>query len=84
MKFKVGDKVKILPSAVDGGVSEKAVGKIGKITMYRRSGNYFLVIMDGGQDTGVIPSSPWAVHSDQMEHVVVIGQQLLFDFMQQS
>ena len=38
MKFKIGDKVKILPSAVSGGVSEHAVGKVGKIIEYRESG----------------------------------------------
>ena len=83
MKFKVGDKVRILPSAVDGGVSEGAVGKIGKITR-NCPGGYFDVIMDKDQDSGPNSHLPWAVYPDQMEPAVVKGQQLLFNFMQQS
>lgn len=78
MKFKIGDKVRILPSAVNGGVSKKDVGKIGKIIDYR-SGGYFNVLMCDD------PSPfPWGVCSDQMEPVVRIGQQLLFLFMEQE
>jgi len=79
MKFKIGDKVRILPSAVDGGVSEKAVGKTGVIT-YHVPGDYFCVLMDYERERG----GTWVVYPCQMEPVVVIGQQLLFEFMQQS
>lgn len=77
MKFRVGDKVKILPSAIDGGVSEGAVGKIGVIT-YHAPGDYFCVLMDYEGKDGLT----WAVFPDQMEHVIKVGQQLLFNFME--
>jgi len=79
MQFKVGDKVKILPSAVNGGVSEKDVGKIGEIIEY--GNGYFDVMMDSGQSTGPNLDLPWAVYPNQMELVVTVGQQLVFDFM---
>lgn len=76
-KFKIGDKVRILPSAMNGGVSEKSVGKIAKITKYCAGGGYFDVIMDSGQDAGLNNHLPWAVYSDQIERVIIPGQQLL-------
>jgi len=75
-KFKVGDKVRILPSAINGGVSEKAIGKIGTIVAHCR-GVYFEVIMDKNQDTGPNPHLPWAVYHDQIKLVIIKGQQLL-------
>lgn len=81
-KFKVGDKVRILPSAVDGGVSVKAVGKIGKITQggMGDDGKYgfFRVRMEYDND---VSWPGWAVCPNQMEKVIEVGQQLLFDFM---
>lgn len=77
MKFKIGDKVKILPSAVDGGVSERAVGKIGIITYYS-PGSYFCVLMDYEREKG----GTWAVCPCQMEPAIKVGQQLLFNFME--
>ena len=77
-KFKVGDKVRILPSAIRGSVSEKAVGKIGEIKSSASAG-YFCVLMDY-EDGG---SMTWAVYPCQMEPVIKIGQQLVFEFMKQ-
>ena len=76
-KFKKGDKVRILPSAVDGGVSERAVGKIGVIT-YHAPGDYFCVLMDYERERG----GTWAVYPCQMEPLIRVGQQLLFSFME--
>lgn len=76
-KFKVGDKVRILPSAVSGGVSEEDVNKIGEIIGFREEHGYFLVAMDNRKRR----NSYWAVYPNQIEHTVVKGQQLLFDFM---
>ena len=84
MKFKVGDKVKILPSAVNGGVSEKAVGKIGELTVYCCGGGYFEVMMCDRKNSGPNPHLSWAVFPHQMEPAIKVGQQLLFNFMQQS
>ena len=77
-KFKVGDKVRILPSAVNGGVGEKAVGEIGTITYYSLS-DYFCVLMDYEKENG----GTWAVYPCQMEPVIKVGQQLVFDFMEE-
>lgn len=76
MKFKIGDKVRILPSAVGGGVDEIAVGKIGVIT-YHAPEHYFCVLMDYERERG----GTWAVYPCQMEPVIKVGQQLLFSFM---
>ena len=77
MKFKIGDKVRILPSAVDGGVSKMAVGKIGIIT-YCSPGSYFCVLMDYEREKG----GTWAVYPCHMEPAIKVGQQLLFNFME--
>ena len=74
-KFKIGDRVKILLSAVDGGVRKGDVGKIGKIISYSTGGGYFCVKMDYQNDNSDYLT--WAVYPDQMERVVVVGQQLL-------
>ena len=79
MKFKIGDKVRILPSAVDGGVSEYSVGKIGQIINYHKEYRYFLVRMDSQEV--VQPQQGWAIFPNQIEQIYRIGQQLLFDFM---
>jgi len=76
-KFKVGDKVRILPSAVAGGVSKKAVGKMGRITKYCANGRYFDVTMCRGQDSRPNAHLPWAVYPDQIKLAILPGQQLL-------
>ena len=81
MKFKIGDKVKILLSAVNAGVSEHAVGKTGRIIEYCERGYYFLVLMDEYKESN--SDLPWAVSSNQMEPAIKVGQQLLFKFMEQ-
>ena len=79
MKFKVGDKVKILPSAVVIGVLASEVGKVVKIRgIY--NGIDGIMISDSRGDT----YGCWAVNYDDIAPVIVKGQQLLFDFMQQS
>ena len=78
MKFKKGDKVKILPSAVDGAVDICAVGKIGTIMLDLLPGGYFCVLMDYEGEHGLT----WAVYPNQMEPVIKVGQQLLFNFME--
>jgi len=72
MNFKIGDRVRILPSAIYGGVSEWAIGEIGTITRYDSDVGYFCVLMDYVQKYGT-----WAVYPDQMEPAHKVGQQLL-------
>ena len=75
MKFKIGDKVRILPSAMLTGVSETEIGKVVKITKM----NFLdcIMISDSRGDT----YGCWAVNYDDIAPVIVKGQQLLFDFM---
>lgn len=78
-KFKIGDKVKILPSAVENGVARSSVGKIGRVAKLNKEHGYFCVVMD---DDGIIqPVNGWVVFPDEVELVVIKGQQLLFSFM---
>lgn len=78
MRFKAGQKVKILPSAVDNGVSKAAVGKTGKII--DDTSTYFLVKMDKPRD-GCTSVDIWAVWPNEITPALVKGQQFLFDFM---
>lgn len=75
MKFKVGDKVKILPSATIIGVRESEVGKTVEIkSMY--SVNELMVSDSRGGGYGC-----WCVKDYDIAPIIVKGQQLLFDFM---
>lgn len=75
MKFKIGDKVKILPSAVAIGIYESEVGTIQTILQIISSTTIVITASDGGC---------WHVDPEDITTAVVKGQQLLFDFMQQS
>ena len=81
LKFKVGDKVKILPSAVDGGVSMGRVDKTGVIIKDDSWSSYFLVKMDELRGNSC-EKDVWAVYSNQMTLAMIKGQQLLFSFME--
>lgn len=79
MKFKNGDKVRILPSAIDGGVLACSVGKIGIVDGIADSysGSYYHVCMVSGYT--------WSVYPNQIESVIVKkGEQLLFSFMEEK
>lgn len=74
-KFKKGDKVRILPSAMDVSVLEVAIGKTGVITRYSSSDSIIVRMdksrrLDGYRDI-------WSVSSSQIEPVIKVGQQLL-------
>lgn len=72
MGFKIGDKVKILPSAINIGVRKSEVGTIQ--TVIRIIDSMTIDITDSNNGS-------WWVEPDQIKLVVVKGQQLLFDFM---
>ena len=78
-KFKVGDKVKILPSSIEWSVPLSEVGKFGVIVSFPRSKD-FRVYMDkpwlqfNARET-------WVVRSSHIEIAVKPGQQLEFAFM---
>ena len=73
MKFKIGDKIKILSSAVAIGVSRSEVGTIQIVTDIMDSTTIIITDSNGGE---------WGVEPDQIEHVIKVGQQLLFNFME--
>jgi len=75
VKFKKGDNVRILPSAVDVNVSKAEVGKVG-------------VVLAVGYDVTVKTATEkfgrWYVRYCDITPVIKVGQQLEFSFMQQS
>ena len=76
MKFKVGDKVKILPSATIIGVRESEVGKIVNIRSIYDESDGIMIHDSRGKEYGC-----WCVNDYDIIPFVEIGQQLLFDFM---
>jgi len=76
MKFKVGDNVRILPSATGVMVAEDEVGKTGVITSYGLLGKSIVVLMDKPRKASSHRFN-WCVDSSQIELVGVPGQQLL-------
>ena len=76
-KFKIGDKVKILPSATIIGVRESEVGKTVLIrSIYNESDGIMITDSRGGG------YGCWCVNSYDIAPFVVKGQQLLFEFME--
>ncbi len=74
MKFKVGDKVRILPSAVKGGVRAKEVGTIQTVIKIIDPAVPILDITSSG-------SGSWWVYPDHISSAIKVGQQLMFSFM---
>lgn len=73
-KFKVGDKVKILPSATRISVAKNEVGVVGEIIhIYDQDG---LVV-----NTVTERYVPWVVRAKDIVPVVKVGEQLEFSFM---
>ena len=80
--FTIGDKVKILPSAVDIGVHPIEVGKQGVITKIDTSWGEIAVLMNKPCTiNGFTHCRSWYTESTHIELVVIVGQQLLFEFM---
>ena len=77
MKFKVGDKVKILPSAMIIGVSKREVGKVVNIRNIYNESDGILIADSRGGEYGC-----WCVNSYDIALAFVKGQQLLFEFME--
>lgn len=76
-KFKVGDKVKILPSATRVWVMIEEVGKIGIISRIDEENNCFSVTMLNSCKGRV---HHWSLSNHHITPVIKVGQQLLFDF----
>lgn len=81
-KFKVGDKVRLLPSAVNGCIDVEEVGKTGIIKM-----------CDWPESMIVYMDKPlkrfdyrieWVVQSSMIEPYAQIEEQLLFNFMEEE
>ena len=90
MKFKdakrasyaVGDKVKILPSAVDIGVPDNEVGRTGVVKSCTSLRPFISIFMDEPRTCyGNHCRHTWGIKSSQIELMIVKGQQLLFEFM---
>ncbi len=81
MRFKVGDKVKILPSALDVAVWKEEVGKIGRAISIFPQGN-------GSQRLYVKMLNPcvgklrqWSMSNRHVVLIPKVGRQLMFSFM---
>ena len=74
-KFKIGDKVRILPSAVNVNVAQSEIGKIGVITIVYSGGDCIL-------KTASKKYSDWWVRGIDITPAMIKGQQLLFSFME--
>ena len=77
MKFKIGDKVKVLPSVMTIGVSEREVGKIVSIRSIYNESDGIMITDSRGEGYGC-----WCVNNYDIAPVIKIGQQLLFNFME--
>ena len=75
-KFKIGDKVKILPSATIIGVWEGEVGKTVLIRSIYNESNGIMVTNSRGGEYGC-----WCVNLYDIAPAIKVGQQLLFAFM---
>jgi serine acetyltransferase len=75
-KFKIGDKVKILPSATTIGVRESEVGKVVNIRSIYNESDGIMITDSRGVEYGC-----WCVNDYDITPAIKVGQQLLFDFM---
>ena len=80
MKFKIGDKVKILSSATGIGVDETDVGKGGVISSVSMSNSSATVYMDE-VCSGRGHKCRWSVNISMIKLLPTKGEQLLFSFM---
>jgi len=80
MKFKVGDKVKILPSAIEVGIHPIEFGKIGKIVKIDTSWGEVMVLMDKSSTINNFTyQRKWYTKLIHIKPISETGQ-LLFDF----
>ena len=82
VKFKVGDKVKILPSAVLWNVPKSEVGKFGVLVQHFSSKDLYVYMDKPWPEYNT--REKWVVHFSHIEIAVKPGQQLEFAFMQTS
>lgn len=81
-KFKVGDRVRILPSAASDGVASRAFNKTGKIITTDYHHFIYAVYMDNEQYNN--GGWEWVVSSCNLIPSIRKGQQLLFPFMSEE
>lgn len=76
MKFKVGDKVKILSYALDINVAPSEIGKAGVIVEIFYESIY---VKTDSKEYG-----SWSVREQDIGSVIKKGEQLLFSFMDEK
>lgn len=86
MKFKVNDKIKILPPATSVGVESEDVGKVGVISHINEDANERRGIYVQMQEVCKARKCicRWNVGTEMIEPYPRKGEQLLFDFMEQD
>ena len=78
--FVVGDKVRILPSALDVNVPKDEIGKKGVVRKFMDIQDYMLVLMDKPRNRDGYRYD-WTVRPNHIELVINVGQKLQFAFM---
>lgn len=83
MNFKIGDKVRILPSAKKIGVHSDELGKVGEVVSFETTTTTLRVKMDKPCTIcNQTLRNIWYLKPYQIIPVVVVGQQLVFEFME--
>ena len=82
MKYKVGQRVRLLPSATKVMVPYDEVGKPGKLTFVTSDGFNMNIHMDKPREGNRLANS-WGISHYHIESIIEKGQQLLFSFMEE-
>ena len=77
MKYKIGQRVRLLPSAINDGVYSEDCGKEGTIVQSDLP-EYLQIEMK----SPICRRRYWYASPENIEQVIVKGQQLLFSFME--
>ena len=75
-KFKVGDKVRILPSAFTDGVNKGDLGREAIVEENEPNDSMYIRMVPPN-----FTRKNWWVNGRNLKHVIRVGQQLMFSFM---
>ena len=79
MRFKVGDRVEILPLVTGVGVEEEEIGKVGVVSHVFSDTDVMVKMNEVCKARGCIPE--WSVGVEMIKLLPGKNEQLLFSFM---